>query len=203
MQLITSMVVITATFSVLLHGDATGDGSLQPKVHSGIDTCEAVVGQPGRTGVELRNLVGEFNISMRVTNNTQRKPLVRGRMILKRWSASTSGLDTAPVSWELWGWTTIPFDQIGDIPFGLAPSSSDPRRPGILGIWDDGDRIIRLNIGTYLPNGGTYLHSGVTLDVHATDSSGFHGEWAGPTYPSATPSGYFCASRIDSVGLSQ
>lgn len=179
---------------------ATDDG-VRSSSRSRLDTCEAVVSERGRGDIELRNLAGEFNVVLRVTKNARRDSVVRGRMTLERWSPGVSGLEASPVSWEVWGWTTLSIEQIGDIPVGPAPSSADPARPGILGVWDDGGRKMRLDLGTYLPRGEAYLHSGLTLEVQAANSSGFRGRWGGPTYPHATPSGHFCASRLDSVAL--
>lgn len=163
--------------------------------HRGSVQC-AAVDSSHATGVQKSDVVGEFELEMQVTEGVRRDSVVRGRLTLEPWSPSTSGLETAPINYMVWGWTTIPIDRIGEMPVVPAPSSDDPARPGILGLRSRRDSAITLVMGAWTPDGGAVADAGLVLKVAQAETSGFRGTWTSSSIKLPVPSGHFCARRV-------
>lgn len=145
------------------------------------------------TDAEVSEFVGHFNLIMVVTGDVQRDSVIRGSLTLNAWSPSISGLETEKIPWEVWGWSTLPVNRIGEIPLHTSVSADDPVRPGILGRHEGRPRKMTFYLGAVEPDGTSTAHAGLYLQVLATSNSGFRGDWGAGSLHRPTPSGHFCA----------
>lgn len=185
---ITSILLVAASVGGLMCA-RPNDGNSQSAAQSAAQQCLAPDrSQPAVTQVD--SLLGQFELELHETADLERDSVIRGRVTLAR------QLEDASRGEDLYGWTTISVEQVGDISITTPLSSKDPRQPGILGFAGNGDSPIVLLFGSASKIGNVSRHTGLLLQVFTTEAGGFRGAWVAATVHRPRPEGFFCAWRI-------
>lgn len=150
--------------------------------------------------VRAADLAGTFDIALHVTEGREHDSLVAGRITLVTPTDSIRR-EVRPYveATELYGWTTLSTERIGEITVTVPLSSSDPILPGVLGYQDPIDTVMVLELGATAEHWHLAYYAGLRLKILHGDIDQFRGTWLVETLRRPRPSGYFCARRVQDM----
>jgi len=146
------------------------------------------------------DLAGTFDIALHVTDGRERDSVVVGRITLITPTDSVRR-EVQPYvdATELYGWTTLSAERIGEFPVTVPLSSTDATLPGVLGYLDPMDSVMVLELGATADRWHLAYYAGLRLKILHGEIGQFHGSWSVETLRRPRPSGYFCARRAQDV----
>jgi len=129
-----------------------------------------------RSGVKPQDLMGVVDIELRVTENVQRDSVIRGTLTLMERAVVDADLFSDA---RLYGWTTIPAEQLGDLSDIASPLwSRDPAQPGVMAFVDPEGHVWTIRMGVVGEYPSICVHCGITLYLIRPMPGGFSGFWA-------------------------
>ena len=187
----TILLVVSAMSSMTCVGP--GERNVQRRGQP--DAAQCLEPQPTEAvAARADDLVGAFDLALYASSNVERDSVITGRLTLAKRSTVTAMREPGAPLGELYGWTTITVQKVGDVETTTAPSSTDPMRPGVLGFLRS-DGVVLLTLGSAAEGGNMSLHTGITMLVRRSDPSGFRGTWEVESLRLGRPGGFFCAWR--------